>query len=40
MKKDLKNSHGEAVVKKLDTDEKIEEFIMIFRKYFLSSMDP
>ncbi|CAD8099621.1 unnamed protein product [Paramecium sonneborni] len=40
LKKELKNSHGEAVVKKLDTEEKIEEFIMIFRKHFLSSMDP
>ena len=40
IKKNLKNTHGEEVVKKLDSEEKIEEFIMIFRKHFLTSMDP
>ncbi|CAD8186475.1 unnamed protein product [Paramecium pentaurelia] len=40
LKKQSKNLHGETVVKKLDTDEKIKEFIMIFRKHFLLSMNP
>ncbi|CAD8080119.1 unnamed protein product [Paramecium primaurelia] len=40
LKKKSKNLHGEIVVKKLVIDEKIEEFIMIFRKHFLLSINP
>jgi len=40
IQKRLKNQHGELVVKQLNTDEKIEDFIMLFRRHFLDSMDP
>jgi len=39
-KKSLEHDHGYQVVKQLDTHEKIEDFVRIWRKHFIDTMNP
>jgi hypothetical protein len=40
VKKSLEYDHGYQIVKQLDTHEKIEDFVRMWRKHFVETMNP